>query len=388
METGYATPVPDLMGAPLSFTARMPNASVLPTLELPPPPLSSMKHRKYQNSETSSSSAVSTKLGSSGTLFTPPSHALSSASSALSNDASGSFGSWSTADSKQHGTWPRPNSSSEMWPPPSTGTYGFQSSNNPHQSFGSGRGLFSPSLNSIMRANDSGNEFPLPHHQLPQQSASVPMATSSLPEVTQKRQSVASQPSPVRSQEAFAKSPPTPLYYNNTLPPSAAPQRGSLSYSSGPSPVQQHPFSAHSLTNTSPVNGGVGPVPSPQHASQTDKRPYFYPLPGPVLSNIGNPNGHLQIIGGTPYGVVSGFNSGHALQMQKLYGHPKHIIAPIDRPFKCEKCAQSFNRSHDLKRHNRIHLAVKPFPCGHCDKSFSRKDALKVRILQGKVVVQ
>jgi hypothetical protein len=31
-----------------------------------------------------------------------------------------------------------------------------------------------------------------------------------------------------------------------------------------------------------------------------------------------------------------------------------------------------------LKRHKRIHLAVKPFPCGHCEKSFSRKDALKV----------
>jgi uncharacterized Zn-finger protein len=34
-----------------------------------------------------------------------------------------------------------------------------------------------------------------------------------------------------------------------------------------------------------------------------------------------------------------------------------------------------------LKRHKRIHLAVKPFPCTHCDKSFSRKDALKRHIL-------
>jgi len=52
-----------------------------------------------------------------------------------------------------------------------------------------------------------------------------------------------------------------------------------------------------------------------------------------------------------------------------------------DRPFKCYQCPQSFNRNHDLKRHKRIHLAVKPFPCGHCEKSFSRKDALKVRCL-------
>ncbi|CAG8494778.1 4674_t:CDS:2 [Ambispora gerdemannii] len=34
-----------------------------------------------------------------------------------------------------------------------------------------------------------------------------------------------------------------------------------------------------------------------------------------------------------------------------------------DRPFKCDQCPQSFNRNHDLKRHKRIHLAVKPYPC-------------------------
>ena len=49
-----------------------------------------------------------------------------------------------------------------------------------------------------------------------------------------------------------------------------------------------------------------------------------------------------------------------------------------ERPFKCDQCPQSFNRNHDLKRHKRIHLAVKPFPCDNCEKSFSRKDALKV----------
>jgi hypothetical protein len=48
------------------------------------------------------------------------------------------------------------------------------------------------------------------------------------------------------------------------------------------------------------------------------------------------------------------------------------------RSFRCDECLQSFARNHDLKRHKRIHLAVKPFPCAHCDKSFSRKDALKV----------
>merc|ERR1711981_1109667 len=74
-------------------------------------------------------------------------------------------------------------------------------------------------------------------------------------------------------------------------------------------------------------------------------------------------------------------NSGTAAMMHQYHTHPSHSSPPNDRPFKCDQCPQSFNRNHDLKRHKRIHLAVKPFPCGHCEKSFSRKDALKRHIL-------
>jgi hypothetical protein len=54
------------------------------------------------------------------------------------------------------------------------------------------------------------------------------------------------------------------------------------------------------------------------------------------------------------------------------------IRVPSPRGFKCDHCPQSFHRNHDLKRHKRIHLAVKPFTCWYCEKIFSRKDALKV----------
>jgi uncharacterized Zn-finger protein len=63
----------------------------------------------------------------------------------------------------------------------------------------------------------------------------------------------------------------------------------------------------------------------------------------------------------------------------KSFSFPHAQPNPYDGPFKCDQCSRSFNRNHDLKRHKRIHLAVKPFPCNHCGKNFSRKDALKVR---------
>ncbi|KAL2149907.1 hypothetical protein VTH82DRAFT_7583 [Thermothelomyces myriococcoides] len=113
------------------------------------------------------------------------------------------------------------------------------------------------------------------------------------------------------------------------------------------------------------------PNPVPSMAS------YSYST-GPVLSNIHHPGAPLAMVGGGMSGL-SNYNSHHpGLSHHPLYvPHPGGPPPQSERPFKCSECQQAFNRNHDLKRHKRIHLAVKPFGCGDCDKRFSRKDALK-----------
>jgi uncharacterized Zn-finger protein len=98
-------------------------------------------------------------------------------------------------------------------------------------------------------------------------------------------------------------------------------------------------------------------------------------MAGPIMSNVHSPGNQMALVGGMNMQYPP-----HQMGGQ-MYSHPGQQQQQNDRPFKCDQCPQSFNRNHDLKRHKRIHLAVKPFPCGHCEKSFSRKDALKVRSL-------
>lgn len=43
----------------------------------------------------------------------------------------------------------------------------------------------------------------------------------------------------------------------------------------------------------------------------------------------------------------------------------------------CSQCSLKFNRSSDLRRHERAHLLVLPYICTQCGKGFARKDALK-----------
>ncbi|KAJ7185225.1 hypothetical protein C8R46DRAFT_936590, partial [Mycena filopes] len=48
------------------------------------------------------------------------------------------------------------------------------------------------------------------------------------------------------------------------------------------------------------------------------------------------------------------------------------------RPYQCDACPLSFDRHHDLKRHQVTHVGERPYFCnGGCNKTFTRKDALK-----------
>ncbi|KAK0353453.1 hypothetical protein LTR59_011354 [Friedmanniomyces endolithicus] len=382
-------PGPHAMGALDSFTARRPNASNLPSFELPPPPLTSFS--KYQGQPTTQPNLTSGTVTSFGNLLTPPSNSSADGISPSSGVNSNSISNIGAVQPYTNGTG--------MWPPPpnaiTTSSYPYHAGPGP-QSYGSSRPIFSPSLNSIVRANHSptANEsLPPPPYEISQYQTSMSMSAPSLQTAQQHMMgnsmmngqtpvsASVTQPSPVHPQDAFARPPPTPTYYGGSQP-SSTPQQATFPYTTGPSPIHQSPISAGgSLHKMSPVNGGGSMPILGQPPSYAQHRPYSYPLPGPVLSNVNNPGGQLALVGGLPHGMMGGYNSGHAASMHHMYGHSQPANPQNDRPFRCDQCPQSFNRNHDLKRHKRIHLAVKPFPCGHCDKSFSRQDALKRHVL-------
>ena len=266
-------------------------------------------------------------------------------------------------------------------------------SNQTHQSqsrswgFPAPRDMFSPSLVSQQRHNTtspavSSEGQPAPNYDL---GALPPFPSSlsqpgSLPPVAAQHPphmaymttqghvpNMPTQTSPGHPDPYMQRPPPTPTSYYGSQP-STTPQQAQFPNLSASSPVNSSPMAAN------PPVPRISPIHQPiQQFSRSFHQPY--PMPGSMM-HASNPQ--MSMVGGP--GMMPAFNSGHAAHMQQMYGG--HGTQPqADRPFKCDQCPQSFNRNHDLKRHKRIHLAVKPFPCGHCDKSFSRKDALKRHIL-------
>lgn len=402
-------PGSDPMGAPPSFAARRPHAQQLGSFELPPPP---MHKYPFNNTLTASqSSQAPTTIASVGNLLTPPN----------TNHGEGISSSGVSTSGSQYPTTMAYSNGQYIYSPPTQGPaahYGYPPAHHQQNQYGQARGgMFAPlrSDRQLGQQDSLGKGLNPPpyemNHQLPpftpsSNASSMPSISAQHHQQQQQQQqqhhhhhhhqqmigsqtpasSSAPQQSPSLAQESFRPpQPPTPTYNYHS---SGTPQHSNFPYSTGPSPTlsqQQSPISAGgSMPRMSPAvsQGAMPSIPSnnPAQSPYPYQRPapQYASGPAPVFSNVQNPNGQLALVGVHP-GMMPGFNSGHAAAMPHFMGHPQHQQpAANDRPFKCDQCPQSFNRNHDLKRHKRIHLAVKPFPCNHCDKSFSRKDALKV----------
>ena len=403
-------------GASSSLTARRSAASNLPNFELPPPqPLTHKFHPFGLNGGSIHNTQTSVTALSVGNLLTPPTN--------IPGDSLSPISSGVNSVSPAAGQGAPPYTPNSYWPQQGAGT-------TPYATFGTGttpqpwaqgpgnplfpRGLFSPSLGSLVRNSSNsptaseGLPPPPPYdlNQLPPFPVSAPMsAPANLPAITQQQvmgpQPYMNYPTPLSVSQArpsllntsepyLQPQPPTPTYYNGSQP-SSTPQQTNFPAFHNASPVQQSPMSASTQgPRISPHgNQSASLQPTPLHPGTQYGRSYpTYSLPamngptmtGPIMSNVHNPGNQMAMIGmphhpgPVNHHMLPNFNSGHSALM---YG-PQAPTSHNERPFKCDQCPQSFNRNHDLKRHKRIHLAVKPFPCGHCEKSFSRKDALKV----------
>ena len=181
---------------------------------------------------------------------------------------------------------------------------------------------------------------------------------------------------------------------------------------------QQHPSESASTSSTVPVarRGAISAAPEWRGPQTNDPtRPSNVPetqtdmnssYAGPSYQNLYSSSGSSAPPGQRSYGQMADANrqglygsmdpAGHTWQgssagaehdrhyfngMDMSTGRRQTVGANMPRQFKCSHCPASFVRNHDLRRHARIHLAVKPFACNNCGKPFSRKDALKRHIL-------
>ena len=414
-------------GASSSLTSRRPAANNLPSFELPAPFGQQFTQKYTPLPAINGGQSTQASVSSVGNLLTPPSTVPGESLSPMTTALNG-------LNNTSQGGIPAYNSFA--WPPLPTGLtpMGLGTGNTPQpwtNPLNQTRGLFSPSLSNTITASlarGSSNSpsatdgLPPPPYdmkydmgQLPPLPTSMSMpAATTLPAITpQQAQMVAymqhqtqnqtqtpvsatTQASPVNSTETYMQRPnSTPTFYSQSQP-SSAHQSTFPPFNSNSSPVQQSPMSAppqgSRISPTNPQSATFSP-PTPQSnpfGGRSTYPSYSLPAPmsapphmsGPVMSNIHNPNNPMGLVSlqnhGMPGAMIPGYNSGHAAHLQQaMYGNPQPT-PHNERPFKCDQCPQSFNRNHDLKRHKRIHLAVKPFPCGYCEKSFSRKDALKV----------
>ncbi|KAF4332723.1 hypothetical protein FBEOM_13473 [Fusarium beomiforme] len=339
------------------------------------------------------------RISSSPSILTPSPGASDGLSPSLSSVHTGSSqGSQAPGNMYQynqiHGAWPTPSNSSytvssATQAQPALGQQSFAGRN--HSLYNQGHAIHQYNNPRSSQSPATGGEgLPAPPydqvHQPFQTSVSGGGGQTTPPGLSASQQP---QGAILTSQNSISTQPPTPSSvsahvdsYTHSRPPStpnyytasSAPQQSSFpTYGHQPSPTQ------HSPPNGGPVPRGLGSFSGqPQGAGMAPPgsyRPYapYQSLPtmggSAVMSNIHQPGSQMSMIQGMN---VSSY--GHPM-MYGTHGQPSQPQS--ERPFKCDQCVQSFSRNHDLKRHKRIHLAVKPFPCTFCSKSFSRKDALK-----------
>lgn len=379
-----------------SFTARRSAASNLPTFQLPPPDHLSALHKYPAYAPSSAAQSIPAVTSS---VLTPP--------AGLSGDGLSPLGSGVSASSQSSAGSIAPYQPMTFWSTPQNPSYNYSSAPSMPAPFAQqqsymGRSIYSPPMNNFSPRNThsptAGEGLPQPPYDLSLPPFPTSMGSSggqqqNLPTLAPQQQqgqqnqqnqqqqmdssgmmnsqqasSQGPQPGSLHASDTYGgRHPPTPSYYN---PPTSAPQQASFPAYSQQSPSQPSPVGSQ------PPSSRISPVSAQGYHS----RPYNgYNLPamtGPIMSNVHNPGNQMALVGGMNLQYPQ-----HQMSGQHMYGHPgqQQPSPQNDRPFKCDQCPQSFNRNHDLKRHKRIHLAVKPFPCGHCEKSFSRKDALKVR---------
>ena len=350
----------DALSAP-PLNVRRPAAPTLPSFELPPPPFTLAAAPKYAQPSHPPVSHPPANV-SVGNLLTPP--ATNQPEHATPQPLAPSTGASSDLPPAY---WSGANPYGQTWGSGVNTVYPARSSFSPSSGM-----QIRPSITSPPTTDGLSHAYEAPSLSYQALPAPSTLAPSGQQPMAMYPGGPATSPAPLSSNDPYASK---HQHMYAASPSMASPHQTGFSPMYGPAGLGIHPpgrISAHSPT------GGQPPLSYPRQPWPS------YSLPamnGPVMTNVHSPGGPMSMMGMQP-GLLPGFNSGHVASSQHLYGAhppPHGMSAPAaDRPFKCDQCPQSFNRNHDLKRHKRIHLAVKPFPCSHCDKSFSRKDALKV----------